>query len=175
MLPATILASHSQVQVLSQQIVAPPTNDIQQYCGVFCLSFSSHEKKIAVGFGDCSIKLIDAENGRQQANLRLIDGETLPVTNVKFKPQHSSILAASGSNGCLRIWETNEKKCLQNIRQPGNEINCLDYNLSGKFLVTGGSDTNLRVYDATTLTLHSTHKGGQIAVGSAMGTSHCGH
>ena len=37
-----------------------------------------------------------------------------------------------------------------NILEPGNEINCLDFSMSGEKFVTGGKDLDIRMYDAET-------------------------
>lgn len=36
------------------------------------------------------------------------------------------------------------------ITEPGNEINCLDFSMSGEKFVTGGKDLDIRMYDAET-------------------------
>ena len=40
-----------------EHTIVPPSNDIQDYSGVYCAQFEPLDKFIAIGFGDCSIKV----------------------------------------------------------------------------------------------------------------------
>jgi WD40 repeat protein len=64
------------------------------------LEFSADGSRLATANGDGSIRLYDADTGRQQLELR---GHAGSVANVSFSPD-GRWLASYGAEGTVRVW-----------------------------------------------------------------------
>jgi WD40 repeat protein len=89
-----------------------------------------------------------------------------PVTSMRWRPERGfsktqNILVDGCADGTIKYWHTTSGKLIHTYTEEGNGVYCIDYNYDGTKLVSGGSDTFVRVYDdATKELIHTFNTGG---------------
>jgi len=69
------------------------------------------------------------------------------VTKVRYSAsQKNEYYASVGRDGRLKIW-TGNLKCIASIKAHENYINALALSLNGQYIVTGGKDNSVKVWD----------------------------
>ena len=81
------------------------------------LAFSSNSKQVAAGTSYGSIRLWEAEKGR---DLRTIEGHKGPVNSVAFAPD-GNMLASASADASVRLWQAPPLSAV--LREPANVAN----------------------------------------------------
>ena len=130
--------------------------------GISSIQFDTDTKYLAAGITDGSIEIYNLFTGelsyalnRDEKNEELMPTFLeikYPVTCLRWRPgrglgKKQSVLVNASPDGSLRHWHATSGKLLHSSTETGNGIYCLDYSAEGNKLVTGGSDTKIRLYD----------------------------
>ncbi len=123
-----------------------------------CLAVSGYTAP--EGTNDHSILLISLPDGKL---IRRLKGNTLPVQDIAFSP-NGRWLAAAGTDGVLRLWETLSWHLEKSLPGHSARIDSLAWHPDSSRLVTGSWDTTCRfwnVNDGTSIPV-VTHGGGRV-------------
>jgi len=134
---------------------------------VFIVKFSPDGKLIAAGCGDGAVRVYNATNGRLSYSLNVgrASGEGLPMTSLRFRPptaasKTKNVLLAVNADGSAQHWHVTSGKCLHTIKDPANQLYCVDYRRDGAMFATAGKDKTVRLYDEATKSQVSAMSGG---------------
>ncbi|XP_057336002.1 uncharacterized protein LOC130674627 [Microplitis mediator] len=122
----------------------------ETFGGLYCAKYSPGGDIIATGFGTGAIQIRNGENGELRTTLRSGLDTSLPVMCCRFNPIYDNIFYASSACGNIFLCMTDTNIFSRFIAEPNNEINTIDVSVDGKFIVSGGKDAALRLYDAQT-------------------------
>lgn len=110
---------------------------------VNCLSFDEDSMRLVSGSKDTSIIVWDivAESG-----LYKLHGHKGPVTGVKFMKSERNIIVSSSKDTFIKFWDMTTQHCFKTM--PGHVTEIWDFVLleQDTILVTGGSDSELRIW-----------------------------
>ena len=116
--------------------------------GVSSASFSPDGKRIVSASDDKTIRIWDAETGRQIG--KSLEGHTDEVSSASFSPDGKRIVSASHDN-TIRIWDA---ETVQQIGKPleGHAfwVNSALFSPDGKRIVSASWDNTIRIWDAET-------------------------
>jgi U3 small nucleolar RNA-associated protein 12 len=111
---------------------------------VNCLSFDEDSMRLVSGSKDTSIIVWDivAESG-----LYKLHGHKGPVTGVKFMKSERNIIVSSSKDTFIKFWDMTTQHCFKTM--PGHVTEIWDFVLleQDTILVTGGSDSELRIWN----------------------------
>ena len=79
--------------------------------GWTCVTFAPDGKVLACGSNDHTIRLLDADTGKE---LRVLRGHTKPVAKLSFHAG-GTVLASAASDGTLRRWEVATGRLLSSV------------------------------------------------------------
>lgn len=133
---------------------------------VFTLRFSPDGKFLAAGCGDGAVRVYNSNSGRLAYELsnNSSSSELLPTTAIRWRPPGASktknVLLAANADGSVSHWHITSGKCLHTVRDPDNQIYCIDYSADGTQFATAGKDYVVRLYDEATRTVLHEMKGG---------------
>ncbi|XP_070581068.1 uncharacterized protein [Ptychodera flava] len=116
--------------------------------GIYSLQFSLDSDLLAVGLGDGGVSLYSSESGRLYKDVHKGTTKGLPVMALAFHPNEKDILVGAGADGMISAWNIQTLNIKFRIREPHNEINALDFSLTGGNFATAGKDVCVRLYDA---------------------------
>ncbi|KAG7206626.1 hypothetical protein KM043_000305 [Ampulex compressa] len=130
----------------------------ESFNGLYTARFSQTGEFIAVGFGTGAIQIRNGESGELRATLRGGMESSFPVMCCRFNPVRKDLLYASGACGNIFMCTTDTNEFSRFIAEPRNEINAIDVSVNGDYLVSGGKDAAVRLYDAETAKLVLTYE-----------------
>jgi WD40 repeat protein/serine/threonine protein kinase len=110
------------------------------------VSFSPDGKRIVSGSGDHTVKLWNAETGRE---IRTLKGHTDDVESVSFSSDGNRIVSGSGDN-TVKLWNAETGQELLTLKSHLNWIACVRFSPDGKRIVSGSNDNTVKVWDAET-------------------------
>lgn len=117
---------------------------------VTCVDFAPDGKTFASGSFDKTVRLWDAETGKE---LAVLEGHTDIVRSVRFTPD-SEGLASGSDDKTVRLWDLKTKKTTHVFDDSDmggwTPIRCLRFTKDGRTLITGGFDKTVRVRDLQT-------------------------
>ncbi|KAL6432258.1 hypothetical protein ACFW04_006723 [Cataglyphis niger] len=121
--------------------------------GLYTSRFSKTGEFIATGFGSGAIQIRNGETGELTATLKSGLEISMPVMCCRFNPVHKEIFYASSACGNIFMCNTHTKEFSRFIFELKNEVNTIDVSITGDYLVSGGKDATVRLYDARTTKL----------------------
>ncbi|RLS85952.1 MAG: hypothetical protein DWI06_00800 [Planctomycetota bacterium] len=119
----------------------------------YAATFSPDGKKIASGSDDNSIKIWDAETGKEVANL--LGPKDEYFVGLYFTEDSNSVISCD-SYGEFTIWNiTTGNKIVANSKT-GPKIKCLAFNKNAKFVARGFDNSHIKLIKASDLKEYST-------------------
>jgi WD40 repeat protein len=144
------------------------SHDVRNDDGVFSLRFSDELDRVAVGYGNGTIRLFSVTNGKQlkeysarcsstSEHVRRLSTD-LPIMSMKWHPLATHRLYAACADGTLRQVDTTAHRLtLIDSKSAENELSSMDFSFDGKYFATVGKDAHIRIYDGERHTLVHTY------------------
>jgi WD40 repeat protein len=114
------------------------------------VAFCPDGRLLATGASDGSIKVWDIIERKLS---RQLPRQRLPVTSVKFAPNGKLLATATGNwrqtdlQAELRLWDVSTGKEVAEFKEHAGEIKRIDFDQSGKRLISGGADRAILTWD----------------------------
>jgi WD40 repeat protein len=112
--------------------------------GVSCLAYSCDGLTLATGHDDGTVRLWDADTGRQRA---ILTGHAARVRALAFAP-HGRQLASGDAAGDIKLWHLPANRQQTTLDGHEGSVTCLAYSPDGATLVSGGADRLVRLWYA---------------------------
>ena len=139
LLSGTGLGELYAIDVLSKKLIyAGKIHD----SAIFDIQYSLSNQKIYTGNAAGEIAVWDLNDFSLIKKIHITTGK---VRSIALSHDHSEIAAACG-DGSIRIFDPNLKEISQ-IKAHENSCNCVCYHPVDKFLLSGGRDAHLRVWN----------------------------
>jgi Tol biopolymer transport system component len=107
------------------------------------VAYSPDGRYIASGSADTSIRIRDAENGRE---IQTLLGHNSVVKSVVYSPDGRFIVSGS-SDSTIKIWDSFTGKELRTLSGHSAAVNSLAFSPNGLYLVSGASDNTVKIWD----------------------------
>jgi len=117
---------------------------------VYTLVFNPHKNKLAIG-GVKSLKIWDLNSENPETFPILNDSINSTIRSLVYDST-GQILISAGENTPITFWDEKTNKKKWTISTPTTKINSLALSPNAKWLVSGGDDKVLRIYDYKTRT-----------------------
>ena len=115
---------------------------------VYSASFSPDGKRIVSASVDKTVRIWDAENGRQIG--QPLNGHTEMVLSASFSPDGKRIVSASWDN-TIRIWDAETGRQIgQPLEGHTGYVSSASFSPDGKRIVSASADRIVRIWDAET-------------------------
>ncbi len=118
---------------------------------VVSVVFSPDGKQIISGSWDGSVKVWDAENGKE---LRTLKGSMEAVFSVAFSPDGKRIVVGGGTDrdkpGEVRVWDAGSYTEILSLKGHTDRVISVSFSPDGKRIVSGSADRTIKVWDADT-------------------------
>ena len=113
---------------------------------VFKASFNKDSSMILTGSYDKTCKLFDAKNGNILFDFK---EHTAEITNCFFNPKDNNIIISNSNDGLCKIFDirNGENSLITFDDHSKKEILCSEISYDGKYLITGGADNIINVYN----------------------------
>jgi U3 small nucleolar RNA-associated protein 13 len=95
------------------------------------------------------VAILDANTGELKRTLQQdVEEEEEKESYVVFavRPRHNQLVTA-GRNLLIRLWDLNTFQCIKTIKAHDSPVLAMDFDPSGTFFATGGSDRSVKVFD----------------------------
>ncbi|XP_036141673.1 pre-mRNA-splicing factor PRP46 [Monomorium pharaonis] len=145
---------------------------VENLRGLYSARFSKTGKVIAAGFGSGSIQIWNGETGELEETLRSGLASSMPIMCCRFNPIHNEIFYASSACGMIFACNTHTKEISRFVIEPKNEVNTIDVNITGDYLVSGGKDAAVRLYNTQTAKLILVYKNKEVLTESKIANFH---
>ena len=129
---------------------------------VYSASFSSDGKRIVSASDDRTVRIWDAETGRQ---IVVLEGDTV-FRSASFSPDGKRIVSAS-DDGNIGIWDAETGTQTKVLKDPKAFLNSVSFSLDGKRIVLASDDGYILICDAETGRTTSVLKWDTVSVRSA--------
>ncbi|KYN31736.1 WD repeat-containing protein 38, partial [Trachymyrmex septentrionalis] len=142
---------------------------VENLRGLYSTRFSKTGEVIAAGFGSGSIQLRNGETGELEGTFKSHLENSIMCC--RFNPVYSEIFYASSVSGIIFMCNTYTKEFSQFISELKNEVNAIDVNITGDYLVSGGKDAAIRLYNVKTTQLIQMYKKNEEALTESKATN----
>jgi eukaryotic-like serine/threonine-protein kinase len=103
----------------------------------WCVDFNADDSLVAVGHWGWKVDLFD---WREKEPLPSLEGHTTTVWSVDFHPSDPRLLVSCGSDGLVRLFDVQEKRCLLTFRDlEGSEIISVGFDATGRYVAAASS------------------------------------
>ena len=118
----------------------------------FCVQFDPHDKYLAQGCGDGTIRIYNVFNGKPSFILNKDMNPPNKTVQVRWRPSAcnaitKNVIISVNANGSLQHWHTTSGKLLNTIFDEFNPLLAVDYNNDGTQFAAAGNDCVVRLYD----------------------------
>ncbi|XP_074872673.1 ribosome biogenesis protein WDR12 homolog [Carettochelys insculpta] len=141
--------------------------------GIYSLRFESGGARLAAGFGNGAVQIVNVATGSLAACLFPGHRSRHAVTALAYHPGRPSLLLAVGADGIISLYSVNSGKLLATVTEKENEINAMDFCVDGSIYATAGKDRHIRLYDSHTNQLSHTLQAPDFMTGDV--TTSSGH
>lgn len=114
--------------------------------GIWTVRFSEHDRCVATGSGDRTIKLWSLSDF---TCLKTFEGHTNSVLRVAFMTA-STQLVSTASDGLIKAWNLKDEHCNLTLDAHEEKVWALAVDADGRRLVTGGGDSRINVWEDVT-------------------------
>ncbi|HUW56230.1 MAG TPA: protein kinase [Planctomycetota bacterium] len=110
------------------------------------VGFSPDGKRIVSGSDDSTVKIWEAETGRE---IRTLVGHQGDVFSVVFTPDGKRVVSGSRDK-TVRAWDANTGEPVMVLKGHTDQVYAVAVSPDGKWIVSAGNDETLKLWDATT-------------------------
>ena len=137
----------AEVEVVTTPLLSfPPAELVVGHTqDVWAVAYSPDGSRIASGSSDNTLKIWDANSGKELATF---SGHTDDVWAVAYSPDGSRIVSGS-SDKTLKIWDASSGKELATFSGHTDSVLAVAYSPDGSRIVSGSSDKTLKIWDAS--------------------------
>jgi WD40 repeat protein len=116
---------------------------------IYSAAFAPNGKTVALGYGDGTVRLHDATNGKE---LRILGRHPGYVWSVAFSPDGKTLASSARRHGVVRLWDVETGKMVRSYPGHGGGVSRVLFTPDGKQLVAAGGsfDPSIIVYDTAT-------------------------
>lgn len=116
--------------------------------GVFDISWTEDSKRICV-VGNGKEHKAEAFMWDSGSSVGEIGGHTQPVLGCSFRPKRPYRLATCGEDSSMNFYQGPPFKFVHSNRNHARFVNTVEYSPNGDFIVSGGGDKKMFLYDGT--------------------------
>lgn len=111
---------------------------------VFSIRFDPHDKHIAAGCGDGTIRIYHLGSQKETYLLKSTSEEPSAITTIRWRPHEAkgvskNVLLSVNAAGQVQHWLSTSCKLLHTISE-STMLFCADFNTEGTMFATGGDD-----------------------------------
>ena len=120
---------------------------------VYAVMFSRNDELLATASRDETINVYDVSADLN--HLHKLRGHTGFVWSLSFSPLDSGRVCSASLDKTIRVWNTKKGKLVKTVAKAhGNEpVNIVAYSPNSKIIVSGGNDSNVKVWDSNSINL----------------------
>lgn len=115
--------------------------------GIWTIRFSTHDRCVATGSGDRTIKLWSLAD---YSCIKTFEGHTNSVLKVDFMTLGTQ-LASAASDGLVKVWNIKDEQCLTSLDGHDEKVWALAVGEDGSRLISGGADSRINYWQDVTV------------------------
>lgn len=107
---------------------------------------------IATAAGNGQVSMISTSTGKRLSSLKLSTAGT--IVDLQYSPDGTRLIAAIADDGgysvfpgAIEVWQPEEKKCIFECSIPERDPSAVAISPDGRFLLMGGSDGSIQIWD----------------------------
>jgi WD40 repeat protein len=132
---------------------------------VWSVAFSPDGQTVASGSNDDTIKLWDAQTGKERQTL---EGHSDHVQSVVFSPDGQTV-ASGSSDHTIKLWDAQTGKERQTLEGHSDVVWSVAFSPDGQTVASGSYDRTIKLWDAQTGKERQTLEGHSSEVASIVG------